>query len=247
MIKITELSETRFKTVREKDSSGKRIPKQVAYNAYREVKVIAGGKRFAHFFVDGIVYYVIYYFAEYLWILMSESSHDPIGTIVTGFLISVIFLFAFPIYYILFEHYLQRTPGKYLTKSMVIDIYGNKPDIGTNILRNIIRLVPFEGLSCAFNDRGWHDKWSETFVVSEEEYLKIKELQVKANSVAIGGEIENSYKKPNKNIRALFLYVILPISIILYIGIVYRGCTKGKEILNNQEAIKKLKEQQKNQ
>jgi uncharacterized RDD family membrane protein YckC len=62
-----------------------------------------------------------------------------------------------------------------LTKTRVIDIYGNKPELGTNILRNIIRLVPFEIFSC-LSERGWHDRWSETFVVKDEEYNKIKEL-----------------------------------------------------------------------
>lgn len=150
MQKITEIIETKYKTVREKDSTGKRIPKQVAYSAYRTVNVVTGGKRFAHAFTDGIVYYVIYYFVEYFWLSLTAYSNNPIDSMVSGFLISLVFMFAFLIYYILFEHFLQRTPGKYLTKCLVIDIYGNKPKLGTTILRNIIRLVPFEALSCAF-------------------------------------------------------------------------------------------------
>ena len=56
---------------------------------------------------------------------------------------------------------------KSLGKTIVIDLYGSKPDIGTNILGNIIRLVPFESISCLLNERGWHDRWSDTFVVTE--------------------------------------------------------------------------------
>ena len=245
MRKITELTETKFKTVREKDATGKRIPRQVEYKGYRNVNVVSGGKRFAHFFVDGIVYYVLYYFAEYLWI--NISSTDIISSFITGFFISIMFMFAFPIYYILFEHFFQRTPGKFLTKTVVIDIYGNKPEIGTNILRNIIRLVPFEIFSC-LSDRGWHDRWSETYVVHEDEYLKIKELQLKLEN-----EEEDSVETApvalptSKRMKHVFLYIILPVSFLLYVGIIYKGCTETKKILNNPALIKELERQQRMQ
>jgi len=35
--------------------------------------------------------------------------------------------------------------------------------------------VPFEILSC-LSDRGWHDRWSDTYVVPDEEYDKLKKL-----------------------------------------------------------------------
>ena len=75
-----------------------------------------------------------------------------------------------------FEYFFQKTPGKFLTKTKVIDAYGNRPEIGPLILRSIIRMVPFEALSC-LSDRGWHDTWSETFVVPDKEAKKLKELQ----------------------------------------------------------------------
>lgn len=240
MLKITELLETKYKTVREKDLTGKRIARQVEYRAYRKVNVISGGKRFAHSFVDGIVYYVIYYFFEYVWFWI--SGNDALGNLFAGFFISIIFMFSFPIYYIVFEHFLQRTPGKFLTKTIVIDIYGNKPEISTNILRNIIRLVPFEAFSC-ISERGWHDRWSDTFVVTEEEYLIIKELQLKNENETVS--LEDSVKLPtSERMKQIFLYVILPISIILYVGIVYKGCTETKKILNNPDLIKEIEKQQ---
>lgn len=245
MRKITELAETRYRTVREKDVFGNKITKQVAYTAFREVHVIFGGKRFAHSFVDGMVYYVIYYFFEYTWISISALAKDPLNTLISGFFISVLFMFSFPIYYIVFEHFLQRTPGKFLTKCVVIDIYGNRPEIGTNILRNIIRLVPFEPFSCLFSERGWHDRWSDTYVVSEEEYVIIKELQLKAeNEMTENTEIESVSLPTSKTMRTIFLYVILPISILLYVGIVYRGCTKTQEILNDPTILKEMQRQQ---
>jgi hypothetical protein len=61
----------------------------------------------------------------------------------------------------------------------VIDEYGNKPDFEKLIIRSLIRLVPFEIFSCWFSDRGWHDRWSDTFVVSDQEYEKLQILLAK--------------------------------------------------------------------
>ena len=46
---------------------------------------------------------------------------------ITGLIVFLVLLIVKPLYYTTFEHVVQRTPGKYLTKSLVIDEYGNKP------------------------------------------------------------------------------------------------------------------------
>ena len=97
---------------------------------------------------------------------------------IVSFSISMKFLFAMPIYYFLFEFTLQKTPGKFITGTRVIDEYANKPNFGTMLTRSVVRMVPFEGFSC-LSERGWHDKWSNTYVVREEEYKKLKELIAK--------------------------------------------------------------------
>lgn len=226
--KITELTETRYRTVRERDASGNRIAKQVAYTANREVNVVTGGKRFAHAFVDGIVYYVIYFFIEYLWLNMAYSDQDPVNAIASGFVITLVLMFAFPVYYIVFEHFFQKTPGKFLTKSLVIDVYGNKPEIGTNILRNIIRLVPFEAFSC-LGKRGWHDTWSDTYVVSEEEYAKIKALQTKMSEGTF--EFEENESKPLHSVltKRIMVYGVVPLCVLLYFGIIFKTCTDARD------------------
>lgn len=175
MKKITEIKITRYRTSTQKDSNG--VRKKVPYIAYREVKVVGHGRRFAHFFVDFLVYHVIYQFLLYLFLfLFSYAKMNIVDVLIGQFIFFQFFFFSFPIYYILFEHFFQRTPGKFLTGCRVIDIYGKKPEIGTNVLRNIIRLVPFEFFSCAFSDRGWHDRWSNTYVVQNEEFQKIQKL-----------------------------------------------------------------------
>lgn len=185
MKKITEIKVTRYRTVRERDALGNRKSKSVPVTVNREVKVISGGKRFAHFFVDLIVYQCIYEVIAYAFSLVfkNKSTEDleTFGFMFIG--VSFIFFFLFPLYYIVFEHFFQKTPGKFLTRCRVIDIYGNRPEIGTNILRNLIRWVPFEGFSC-LSERGWHDRWSETYVVPDKEYEAIQTLLKEQNGIA---------------------------------------------------------------
>lgn len=176
MKKITEIKEIRYRTVREKDALGNRKTRSVPVTVNREVKVISGGKRFAHFFVDLIVYQCIYQLICYALSLLFRNSNDDLAVALIFIGVNMTFFFLFPLYYIVFEHFFQKTPGKFLTKCRVIDIYGNRPEAGTNILRNLIRWVPFEAFSCLFNERGWHDRWSDTFVVPDEEYEQIKAL-----------------------------------------------------------------------
>ena len=71
---------------------------------------------------------------------------------------------------------MQRTVGKFATNSVVINQYAEAPDAGSLIGRSFARLVPFDAFSCLGGDRGWHDKWSKTYVVTTEERDKLRKL-----------------------------------------------------------------------
>ncbi len=74
------------------------------------------------------------------------------------------------IYYFFFESNFKRTPGKFITKTKVLDICGAKPTKVQIMQRSLSRLVPFEPLS-GFGTKkwsGWHDRWSSTMVVSND-------------------------------------------------------------------------------
>ena len=61
MKKITELTR-KIKTTRGYvDEDGKRLHKKVVADVERKVRVISGGTRFAHFFVDLLCFEAIYY------------------------------------------------------------------------------------------------------------------------------------------------------------------------------------------
>ena len=180
MTKITELTVQRMRTTHHRDRSGKLVRGQQSYLAKRKVKTVKSGPRFAHFFVDFIVFQIVVTLVQFFFLaIQTIIGHE--GILATGlFYFSNIFLILlYPFLYFISEYYWQTTLGKILTKSVVINEYGEKPSMRQIILRSIIRLVPFEPFSCAGDTHsyGWHDSWSETFVVPKDELKLLKELQ----------------------------------------------------------------------
>jgi uncharacterized RDD family membrane protein YckC len=80
-------------------------------------------------------------------------------------LLAFYFLFLYFGYYFLFEYFFNKTPGKFLTKTIVIDENDNKPSAKAIALRSVSRLIPFDNLSFLFSNKGWHDDLSKTKVI----------------------------------------------------------------------------------
>lgn len=179
MKKITELTEKRKRTEYVKDAYGNREKKTVEYIAKRSVKTITPGPRFGHYFIDWIAFHIVIYIVNFMFGLMAVITQSSPSTQLTIALFQLItILLLYPALYAFCEFVWQKTPGKFLTKTIVIDEYGNKPAAQTIILRSLCRLVPFEPFSC-FGDHshGWHDRWSKTWVVTLDELAEIKKLQ----------------------------------------------------------------------
>ncbi len=69
------------------------------------------------------------------------------------------------LYYVFFEYFLNKTIGKFITRSIVVSETGDKPSFKSCLLRALIRFVPFEPLSILKSDsKMWHDNWSKTVV-----------------------------------------------------------------------------------
>ena len=68
------------------------------------------------------------------------------------------------IYYLLLEGFIGISFGKILTNTVVVNESGQKPAIGVLLKRALCRLIPVDGLSFLFSDRGWHDSLSGTYV-----------------------------------------------------------------------------------
>lgn len=179
--KITEIKVERVRKIMKRNSQGRTEMHLERYVAIRPVKVVNGGKRFGHYLLDSIVFRCIMFAVSLLIELFTFSQVDELSihnlNMVFGafFIAGILAIAGYPLYYTFFEHFLQRTPGKYATGSIVVNEYNEKPEFGSLILRNVLRLVPFEAFSC-LGDRGWHDEWSNTFVITLEEHEKLKML-----------------------------------------------------------------------
>lgn len=88
------------------------------------------------------------------------------------------------IYYFLMEKFLNgRTVGKYITGTKVISTDATKPTTKQIVYRNLVRLVPFDGLSF-FGINGWHDSWTDTRVINIKNYES--EIQAKSEIDDLG-------------------------------------------------------------
>lgn len=179
--KITALEEEKTRTIYLLDEDGNRYRDTEEIIVNRKVKTVETSKRFLHYLIDFTIITLIYksinMFNEYI-------SYNFNTTFLKLFSIfgtfSYPFLFGTMTYYLFFEFLTQRTPGKFITRTVVIDEYGNKPEFTSILLRSLIRYIPFEALSCLDEKEsyGWHDKWSKTWVVTYDELKKIKQLQL---------------------------------------------------------------------
>ncbi len=135
--------------------------------------------RFANLIIDTIFYYVVVLIVGALIGLLMftadeqlasevfmEEEESPAVTIISyivGF--GVMFL-----YYFISEATTQRTIGKFFTGTIVVNQSGEKPTSKQIAIRSVSRLVPFEAFSF-FGEMGWHDKWSETYVVKKKDLI----------------------------------------------------------------------------
>ena len=159
--RVTDLYETKSLTRIERNAFGKweRVVIEMRYR--RPVDDLSNGLRIANFIIDLFVLNAV---AIVLAVFDDWSS----VTLTELLLVSL-----FPAYYIISEYYFQQTIGKFFTQSIVINEYGDKPDFKTIVVRTFIRIVPFEPLSFLGEKRGWHDKWTNTYVITrgEKEHL----------------------------------------------------------------------------
>ena len=178
-MKITDLEVQKHKLKVQRDRYGNRVRNKVAYMAKRPVKVVSGGTRFLHFLIDLILY------SAFVALISLGLNFIPDFPTEIGIIIESALILSFPLYFMITEHLFQASPGKLLFKHQVINEYAEKPALKTIVKRNLTRYIPIEVFSC-FASRGWHDKWSNTFVVHKDEINELKKLlkEAKGESLA---------------------------------------------------------------
>ena len=184
---IEDLTEVKTFYHRDRDALGNRTKEPYQKAVKRPVQVVTGWKRFGHYILDAIILGVINFLVDQVW-LNVLNTQDPFTLSENRVFLTIIpsldNMVILVLYYFLCENYLQRTIGKYATNCVVIDRYAEKPKPDALFGRSAARLVPFEAFSC-LSDRGWHDTWSKTYVVTEEERDRLRRLLNEQNGIFV--------------------------------------------------------------
>ena len=116
--------------------------------------------RFYHLLVDYVGVYLFFHFA---WSLLVFFSYSEFLLQLPEKLIGIVFVFG---YFFFMELMYDKTLGKFLTKTKVVNYQKQKPTTSQIFIRSLCRLIPFEQFSF-FGERpiGFHDSISRTYVV----------------------------------------------------------------------------------
>lgn len=119
------------------------------------------GRRFGTWLIDYFIYYLIMFvIGAVLGAILGSRGVQGLG-------MPFWYLLAFVVvigYYVVFESVWQRTPGKFILGTMVVNAAGTKPSVGQVFGRTLCRFIPFEPFSF-FGTEGWHDSIPKTRVV----------------------------------------------------------------------------------
>ena len=134
------------------------------------------GTRFANYFVDGLV---LWGAIELLTLMLPMTYFNTGNEFIFQYFIAILINWVFLVLiYTISEFYLKgKTPAKYLTKTRAVTVDNQTMDFNTALIRSLIRIVPFEAFSFLGSDlRGWHDRWSDTRVIMDQNWHEDPEL-----------------------------------------------------------------------
>lgn len=121
-------------------------------------------RRFITFIVDFILLRFIFaHSIAPVWPAISSQIPSAIHGIIYNFLWFTLFV----LYYIVFESIWNKTTGKFLTKTRVVNLTGGRPSFKQIVIRSFARLIPLDVISFFWKNGRWHDRLSKTLVVNE--------------------------------------------------------------------------------
>ncbi len=124
--------------------------------------VVSSEIRFVNFLIDLIVRIFLMFLISFIGSLFIQPTEQ--GLVILSY---VLIFGIFIGYYTFMEIKFQKTVGKFVTKTKVVRINGEKPENGDIITRTFCRLIPFDSLSFLFVKNGFHDSLSKTKVVKD--------------------------------------------------------------------------------
>ena len=146
---------------------------------FEEIKEIATNERVAKYQVESNMVSAVTRFLNHIidsviWLIITSILITIIGfslgEIIVNFipLISLfLLLISFVVYYAFMEIKFQKTIGKFITKTKVVKINGDKPEASDILMRTLCRLVPFDRFTFLFMQNGIHDTLSKTTVIKD--------------------------------------------------------------------------------
>ena len=175
---INQLTENKTFYKRDKDIFGNRTKEAYQKAVPRPVQLVTGWSRFGHYILDGLIITVVLLAVDLLLLNganLGISGALGVDGMAYNFIPTLDSIIVTAGYYFICEQTMQTTIGKLATNSVVINQYAERPDNASLIGRSFARLVPFEPFSC-LGDRGWHDTWSNTYVVTTMERDRLRKL-----------------------------------------------------------------------
>jgi len=158
------------------------------------------GQRLANMFVDMIIYYILLIvFSAILGIVLGLiGGMDLVNSVVDSSYFSLLVTYStILIYFIFFEYFFQKTVGKYLSKTIVVDENGEKPTMSQIVGRSFARIIPFDAFSyLGSSARGWHDTLPNVYVVDENLFKQKKANFYDFNEL---GKKENELQNTESN------------------------------------------------
>lgn len=151
-IKKRNIDTSTFEKIKSNASIVKEQKQKVDSNA------VGSGIRFLNFSIDFII-----------WLVLAATLTFPLSANNgTQMLLGYVIMFSTYIgYYGIMEIKFQKTLGKFITKTKVVKLNGEKPESSVIIARTFYRLIPFDRLSFLFTKNGIHDLLSKTKVVKD--------------------------------------------------------------------------------
>ena len=157
--KIEQLNEIHKEEIaienRKKTQKRKDVLKNIASSTLRSF----------NFIIDIVAIFLIYVSIIYI----IQKLFKIISTREILFVNRTTALVVFILYFILTENMFQKTLGKVVTKTKVVNLDGEKPNFVEITVRTFSRLIPFDSISYLYCISGFHDKLSKTIVIKDAE------------------------------------------------------------------------------
>jgi len=136
-------------------------------NLYEQPATV--GQRFMNYLIDVFIFYlVLFVLGAVAGLFLGDAFAEGETLFGMPLLLQylVIYILLVGLYTFLETATNGRTIGKMVTKTRAIREDGSNVNFNDALKRSLIRCIPFEQLS-AFNGRPWHDRWSNTKVIRE--------------------------------------------------------------------------------